>query len=285
MADNPYSISDPRYSQWVNRAPLTGDLTGSTDPNAADAATTNDAAPVNSWSQKLFPNDIINSDIADLGKLAIGAYGATRPISSYSKPQNWTDYLNRVKELSYQGLTPEEISLATSSADRGYASDINNINNAAGGNASVVLGNYGRAAQSFYHNKANLATQDAIMHRQNLLNYGGAVGQDANMDRQIFLDKLSQEQENKKSGAALASDALYNLSNRAMYNKQYGEGSVYQNWLNAQIAESNARKQSLTDSHNKYVAGFGDNSNIVPPLEDTYAGSPYYLKMLQKVNS
>lgn len=247
---NPYDITDPLYNQYRAN---NGDMEGS--------------KPISSWAEKLFPNGIVNSDIADVGRLGVGIYGATQNLPVYSKPAAWTSYVDRMRQMSNQGLTPEETSFATSGANNAYAGDISNINNASAGNGAVALGNYGRAVNSLYRDKAALSAHDAAMRRSNLLAYGNVLGQDNVMGRQIFEDKLAQEQHNKQSGAALMSDALHSMSQRGTYNRQYGDGSPYDKWVKSLTAETDARKDATkksTDAYIKYITSQGET-----PIVDT----------------
>lgn len=284
---NPFSVSDPRYNTWAANPDSHGDLLA--ELNGAQAPSDN--GEKQTWGDHLFPNSIANSDLADVGRLGVGIYGATQPLPVYSKPHNWTDYVRRLEQMSHQGFTPEESSLANSNATNAYASDISNINNADGGNGAVALGNYGRAANNLYRQKAQLAAQDAALHRSNLLSYGGAVGQDANMDRQIFMDKLNQETENKRSGAALMSSALQSLSNRGQYNKQYGAGSPYQKWVQAQVDAENASTASKEASTKNFINGLNTpspNNSIIDATNpangvdvDTLPLDPNYRQLWQ----
>lgn len=223
----------------------------------------NPATSGQSWGSKLFPNGVTGDDLFNLGKTALGIYGAVQPIPTDSKSNAWNDYLQRSAIQSHQGLTPEELSFATRRGQGIYANDLEAIRAGSGGNASTYLGNAGRAADSLYGNRAEIAVADANARRLNFEKYGQVLGQDNQLNRQLFLDKLNYATENKKSGAALASDALYNLHNQGMYNKQYGEGSPYQKWIQAQIDATTATKDAATNNSNAYMNYLGGGTNPI----------------------
>jgi hypothetical protein len=228
---------------------------------------------------KLFPQGVNLQNVYDLGRLGIGLSGAMQETPTWARPNNWNSYLGRMEQASHQGFTPAEASLAHQNAINSYASDIANINNAGGGNAGTILGNYGRAAGSLYHNQADMATRDAELQRQNLAAYGGALGQDVGYGRQIYEDNLRKIMQNKQSGAALANDALYNMNGRADRAKQYGQGSIYDEYMKELLKEKQLSNQNLalTQQHmkggyNPYVQQtlpIGDNSGM-PPVDNSY---------------
>jgi hypothetical protein len=201
-------------------------------------------------------------DVFDLAKFGMGAYGASRPVAQDHISPQWNNYMNRMEYLSNMGLTPEERSRAAGEMDRGYAYDVGNINNFAGGNAGVALSNLGRAAGTYQNAQAGLAVQDAAMNRQNMANYGNALTQDNAMRRQLFLDKYNQQMQTKQSAALMASESLNNFINRRQYEKTYGAGSRYDQLMQAQANDLNETadlKRIGREKFPTYAAGFGAN--------------------------
>ena len=71
--------------------------------------------------------------LPDVFKAAMGLAGANEKLPEFKTPQYFTDYENKLREQSTQGLTDAEYAQSMRSADRGYAYDVNNISNFAGG--------------------------------------------------------------------------------------------------------------------------------------------------------
>lgn len=210
-------------------------------------------SPQGNMVDKLFPNGVQPNDVYDLARLGIGLNGALKKVPAYSRTGAWSNYVNRARRMSQQGFTPEEYSLANNNANNAYASDIQNVNNAAGGNASVVLGNLGRATGSLYNAKAVLAARNAELQRQNFQQYGNVLGQDNHIDRQIFEDRANQVMESKRAGAQLANDAIYNLKNRGEYEKTYGKSSLYNRYMEGLADKQDLENQNLKSSQQAFA--------------------------------
>lgn len=296
--NNPFAPNDPRYQIWESEpgqrnklvprniyqnegmdltpmdninAPVSIGQPGQQDPSlgAVPVNTNNPYAPPSpNMVDRVFPQGIGLKDIYDVGRLGVGLSGALEKTPEYEKPANWNSYMGRMNQLSQEGFTPEEYGQARTNAERGYNYDIHNLTNMAGGNASVYLGNAGRAADTLYGHLGNLATQDAAMRRSNLQQYGNALGQDVAMGRRIYEDHLNNIVRNKQSGAALANDAIYNLNNRGDFNKQYGTGSKYDQMMDLQLKNM----QGSNDMNDMQKAYMAENMNkpAVTPAQNIY---------------
>lgn len=165
--------------------------------------------------------------LPDVFKGALGLYGASQKLPEFETPQYFTDYERKLKELSTQGLTAEEMATAKRDLERTYAYDVNNIERFAGGRSGVALANLGRATNTYQGNTNALNVADAQMQRQNLAQYGGVVGTHLGLDQNAFNQKYQEAAQSKLAGAQLAADAFSNIQSRSDYNKAYGKGSVY----------------------------------------------------------
>ncbi len=232
--------------------------------------------PHTNLMSKLFPDGVTPSDIYDVGRLGIGLNGALTKVPTYSKSGAWNDYVNRARQMSRQGFSPEEYSLANRNADQAYNGDVYAINNLSGGNAGVALGNLGRAASSLYGSKAMLAARDAELQRQNFQNYGGILGQDNQQNRQIFEDKANQIMESKRAGAQLANDAIYNLKNRGEYNKAYGSKSLHNRYMTSLAEKQELENKNLKLSQQNFGESFAPKTvqtpTVAPPPIDYIPG-------------
>ena len=186
--------------------------------------------------------------LPDVFKAAMGLAGANEKLPEFKTPQYFTDYENKLREQSTQGLTDAEYAQSMRSADRGYAYDVNNISNFAGGRPGVALANLGRAANTLQDAYGNINVADAQMQRQNLQQYGGAVNTHLGLDQNAFNQKFNVAAQNKMAGAQLAADAFANISNRRDFNEAYGKGSAY-----AKYQESLLQGQEYQNSILDYI--------------------------------
>lgn len=186
--------------------------------------------------------------LPDVFKAALGLAGANEKLPEFKTPQYFTDYETRLREQSTQGLTDAEYAQSMRSADRGYAYDVNNISNFAGGRPGVALANLGRAANTLQDAYGNINVADAQLQRQNLAQYGGAVGTHLQLDQNAFNQKFNVAAQNKMAGAQLAADAMANISARRDFNESYGKGSTY-----AKYQESLLEGQDYQNSILKYM--------------------------------
>lgn len=186
--------------------------------------------------------------LPDVFKAAMGLAGANEKLPEFKTPQYFTDYENKLREQSTQGLTDAEYAQSMRSADRGYAYDVNNISNFAGGRPGVALANLGRAANTLQDAYGNINVADAQMQRQNLQQYGGAVNTHLGIDQNNFNQKFNIAAQNKMAGAQLAADAFANISNRRDFNEAYGKGSAY-----AKYQESLLQGQEYQNSILDYI--------------------------------
>lgn len=194
----------------------------------------------------------------DVGKLSLGLSEAMKKLPQWQQPRQWNDFMGKAKYFSEQGLLPEEKAEAINLADNAYATQVRDITNASGGNAGVLLGNLTAANQ----NRMKIANQLALADRQekerSFDKYENRLMKDVAMKKDIFDTQLNQAMLNKKEGAALASDALANITGRMDFNKYYGEGSYYDKLQKALVEKgvSEAEIKKLQADFYKNPANF-----------------------------
>jgi len=231
-----------------------GFLGGGGDPPLAKQSELLYGATSNQKAGGVFGNKIngaaeqlggVSEYLPDIFKAALGLAGANEKLPEFKTPQYFTDYENRLKEQSTQGLTDAEYAQSMRSADRGYAYDVNNISNFAGGRPGVALANLGRAANTLQNSYGNINVADAQMQRQNLQQYGGVVNTRLGLDQNNFNQKFQVAAQNKMAGAQLAADAFANISNRYDFNKAYGKGSAYAKYQESLLAAQEYQNEIL----------------------------------------
>jgi hypothetical protein len=167
----------------------------------------------------------------DAFRMGLGLLGAAEKVPEYEIPQEFMDYKSKLREMSTQGLSEQELSNAYKDAERSYAYNVKGIRDMAGGRAGVGLANLGAATTNLGRAYEDINVADASMRRQNLGMYGSALSSYVNLDRQNFDDRRNLALMNKQAGAQLAATALSDMQGRADYNKTYGSGSIYEDYM------------------------------------------------------
>lgn len=171
----------------------------------------------------------------DAFRMGLGLLGASEKVPEYEIPQEFMDYKSKLREMSTQGLSEQELANAYKDAERAYAYNVKGIRDMAGGRAGVGLANLGAATTNLGRAYEDINVADAAMRRQNLGMYGSALGTYIGLDRQQFEDKQQLALMNKQAGAQLAATALSDMQSRADYNKTYGKGSIYEDYMKQMV--------------------------------------------------
>ena len=185
-------------------------------------------------------------NLGDIGRGIAGMIGATKEIPVYERGSMWQTAMGEAEKRRDEGLSADELNYRNRQAETAYAYDIKNIRRGVGGSAGAYLGNIGRAQAGLYDQYGKTAAIDEGQRRINRQNFQQMAGKDEAINRQIFQDELSQTIATKEQGAALVSDALRNVSERADYRKAYGKDSPYYQY-NRDLAEEahNTRQDRL----------------------------------------
>ena len=208
----------------------------------------------------------------DIARGVLGFNAANKPLPTFTKPEAWNQYVNRLHGLSETGLTGNEMTAAQRGIDQTYAYDVDNIRNLSGGNSGQALGNLGRAASSHYGALTNLAALNDEARARNLGQYGQALGEDVNLNRMIFGDKYNETMQTKMAGAGLTRDAISNIQQRGITDRFYGPGSY-----SSQIDQLNLQGAKDTNANTaamqKYYAQHGFTS---PQVGSSEGSAPSY---------
>lgn len=257
------NAQDEQDQPDLNKRPVPA-IQGTYEPEGTQGATATDYA-------KFYAPQALGTGF-DVARGVLGFSAANKPLPTFTKPQAWNEYVNRLHGLSETGLTGNEMTAAQRGIDQTYAYDVNNIRDLSGGNSGMALGNLGRAASQHYAAQTNLAALNDEARARNLGQYGGALSEDVNLNRMIFGDKYNEAMYTKQAGGQLAHDAISNIQQRGQYMQEYAPGTPYDqiNQLNLQGAkDTNANTQAMQ----KYYATHGFTS---PPVSSTSNNAPSY---------
>ena len=203
---------------------------------------------VENKSMNLDPEQLLN-----IAQLVTGVAGASRKLPDWKLPWEWHNYLNRVRELSYHGLTPQEQAMYRTGLDRSYAADVSNIRDISGGNGAFALGNMGAAINRYNRGIGEMSAADAALRRNNMAFYGGYLGKDIGYGRQIFEDKFANALADKQAAAQLAQQSGQQVFDLADYDKYYGKGSSWDKYLGAETERINTLNKTLPSMYTKWL--------------------------------
>jgi hypothetical protein len=179
-------------------------------------------------------------------RFGLGLSNSQRELPRWTLPTEYLQYGQRLRSEADRGLTPEELSLLNTTADENSRYAMANVYNLASGNAGLALANIQNVGGNRMQDAIKINALDAERERANLANYGSFLGKMNYYDRQQFEDRLLQDERTKKAAAQLTQDAYKNMTNRADYNKAYGNNSLYsqleQEYLKQRELETQAKE-------------------------------------------
>lgn len=166
--------------------------------------------------------------IADALRFGIGIAGATKKLPEYEIPSEYTGLVDRLGEMSKEGFTPEERSLAKRDLLSGRATASQNVRQTASGIGQYLTGLQGVQAV-YQRGQQDLAVADAQLRRTNIDRYGNYLRDLVGRGERNFDRKYSEQAQTKAAAAGLASEALQNMVNRQDYNEnKYGPYGTYE---------------------------------------------------------
>jgi hypothetical protein len=159
--------------------------------------------------------------LGDMGKVALGAFGATKPMSKYTPSADFNNMISESRQRRNMGMDQTTLSTYTNAADRIYNYDVKNIRDAAGGSGGTALANLGGASDRYYQSQDQLAMLNEQVKGQNRGEYYNAALAGESVHRRQFEDDREIEFLNKQSAGALMSDSMDNIAHRKEYEDTY----------------------------------------------------------------
>jgi hypothetical protein len=162
------------------------------------------------------------SYIPGIAQTAIGLSNVNKKIPTITEPAAYSKYISRLAQMSNQGYTPEEKAYLNRGIQGSYDLGMNKAVNYSGGNSAAVLGTLNSLGNSMNEAKLKMAAEESGLKRQNLLNYGNALGTETqmfNLPNQEWAMKYALM--NKEAAANLARTGLENVQSAGQYNKLY----------------------------------------------------------------
>lgn len=192
--------------------------------------------------------------MGDLAKVTLGAFGATKPLKSYTPSADFRTMVSESRQRRDMGLDATSKSVYNDAADRIYNYDVKNIRNMSGGSGGTALANLGGAADRYYQAQNQMALLDQQVKSQNRGEYYNAALANENVHRRIFEDDREIAMLNKQSGGMLMSDAMDNIAHRNEYENTYLKpGSPYYEYM---------KELTLDTRQNRALKEFGEQQRM-----------------------
>ena len=170
---------------------------------------------------------------------------ATTPTPEQRKSDAWMDNMARMKDRTQLGLDNATKTLYQRNAERTYAYDVKNIGRTAT-SGQAALGALGAASARKYDADLTMAAKDAMVRDANQAAYTSALAVDENMTQEMWkrnvYDEASRKRELKSS---LIGKAVSNMRDDLMYDKQYGDGSMYDQLMKESLEEKKNTNEAL----------------------------------------
>lgn len=195
-------------------------------------------------------------NLVDVGRGVVGMIGANEEIPEYQRGRMFSQATDEATRMRDMGLSADELAMRERGVEEAAAYGMKNVARGVAGSAGAYLGNVGNITSQMMKAKGDIASQDEAMRRNNRQNFQNMALRDEAVNRQIFQDDLRQAEMTKQAGAGLVQDAVSNIKDRADWNKNYGKGSLYYQYMKdrSRDAQSNAfyREQNQKNLLRKY---------------------------------
>jgi hypothetical protein len=210
------------------------------------------------------PKRDIAGYVGDAARFVMGVGGAMEEIPQYQESPEMRTMIDETMARRNMGLSPEELSLAQTLSERGYAYSVDNARRLAGGSSGTALAAAGTAVGGLQDAYSQLGVQDVAMRRANRSDaMQFAAPQAENIERFKFGNEYEQAMMNKQAGGLLAQDAMKNVKDRKQYEDTYGRGSQWYDYMKEMTMNMREQNAALEDSR-KNIQNLGKTENVNP---------------------
>lgn len=171
----------------------------------------------------------------NLGQFTTGMMGANDKLPEFHKSDAWTEYVRQAKRRSMYGMSNADQAMMERQQTQGLTAGLNFSRETSGGNSAFAVGDAQRFAGDFMDNTLKFASLNNKIKEDAISRYGNILLQDISFDRQGFDQKYKEAMLKKSTAAKLAQTGLQSAIDQIDYNKNYGKGSMYQNYLQSMI--------------------------------------------------
>lgn len=176
------------------------------------------------------PEQIFNA-----AQFLMGMQGTKGDLPEFKEPDAWSQYLLQLHKDATMGFTGPEAGAIQNANERKLTAGLNYAHETSGGNGAFSVGDASRFAGDYIDHAMKFAAANAEMKRKSQQVYGNALLQDVNMDKENFMRKYEEKLREKTAAGDLARTGLQSMINQMDYSKNYGPGSINNQYLKSLI--------------------------------------------------
>jgi len=176
------------------------------------------------------PEQIFNA-----AQFLMGMQGTKGDLPEFKKPDAWSQYLLQLHKDATMGFTGAEAGAIKDANERALTAGLNFAHETSGGNGAFSVGDASRFAGDYMSRAMKFAAANADMKRRSQQAYGNALLQDVSMDKENFIRKYEEKLREKTAAGDLAKTGLQSMINQMDYSKNYGPGSINDQYLKSLI--------------------------------------------------
>lgn len=204
----------------------------------------------------------------NVAQFLTGMLGTRGNLPEFDKPDEWTQYLLELRREATHGFSGAEEGQFRNDSERALTAGLNYARETSGGNGAFAVGDASRFAGDYMDRALKFASANAEMKRRSQERYGQALLADIAMDKDAFALKYDEDLRKKTAAGDLANTGLQSVINQVDFNKNFGPGSLNEQYL-----------QSLIDL-NKRLGGMDTSGwleNLIPKKAEAQvaAVAPY----------
>lgn len=187
----------------------------------------------------------------DLGRILIGAIGASKDLPEYQVPDAWKKLVSKIRQRQDEGLSPVERAYANDNMLKTYAYGIQSIRNQSDVSSSgAALGALVGLGGNMQDAALKVLNADVEKRSRNLNNYAEILKEDMNINMSQYQTKYQEAAASRNAYAQLAHAGVQQLEDRKQYNQSYGKGSKYDQLMDAYIQRVQETKTSIDKPSN-----------------------------------
>jgi hypothetical protein len=176
-----------------------------------------------------------SDQIFNVAQFLIGMAGTKGNLPEFDKPDEWSKYLLDLRREATQGYSGAEEGNFRRDNERALGTGLNFARETSGGNGAFAIGDASRFAGDYMDRALKFAGANAEMKRRSQERYGNALLQDVSMDKDAFNLKYEEDLRKKSGAGDLANTGLQSIINQADFHKNFGPGSMNEQYLQSLI--------------------------------------------------
>lgn len=194
--------------------------------------------------------DFLKTNAIDLALGAVALKGASKDLPQYQIPGEVYEQLGKLKQLSDQPLTEEEMTQMRQKFTGAATQTLSTLGQK-GISPRQLLSVAPQLSGQLMAGELALQTSEEALSRQYNQDYSNALDKFVALDRSLFGQEFNQALRTKEAASGLLGQSIQNIQDNIFLEKQYGEGSPYAQYTDAlteQTKESAEFSKGLKES-------------------------------------